>query len=248
MRVLVVRPQADAERTARRLAALGHEAVIAPVLAIECTDEPPPHDFDAAILTSANAVPALASIADGARKRPVFAVGERTGSAARADGFENVRVAEGDAASLSALIRESLSPDARLLHVAGRERKGEPEASLAAAGFDVSTWVAYEAVAAERLSPCVEKLLAEMEIDAVLHYSRRSAGLMIDLADAAGVLAPFLAVAHVCLSHDVAAPLRNAGAERLSVADRPDEESLLAALDRCSTKSRLAGSRKPLSR
>ena len=39
MRVLVTRPLRDAEATARRLMARGHEAVIAPVLDIVATDD-----------------------------------------------------------------------------------------------------------------------------------------------------------------------------------------------------------------
>jgi uroporphyrinogen-III synthase len=232
MRVLLVRPQADAERTARRLAMHGHEAVIAPVLRIDWTDEPPPSgSFAAVILTSANAVPALAAIKSRLPGLPVFAVGERTGSGAAAAGWTDVRVAEGDGAALAALIGRSLPPRAPLLHIAGRERKTEPEASLVAAGFSISTWIAYEAVAVERLPALAQSALSEARLDAALHYSRRSAAVALDLAARSGVMAPFLALTHVCLSADVAAPLQAVGAGRVRAAEQMDEASLLAALD-----------------
>jgi uroporphyrinogen-III synthase len=245
MRVLVLRPQADAERTARRLEAHGHEAVIAPVLRIERTDEqPPPDPFSGIILTSANAVPALAAIAAQVDGLPVFAIGERTGSEAAEAGFKDVRMAEGDAASLAALIGASLPPRARLLYVAGRERKPEPEASLTAAGFSISTWVAYEAIPAERLAPFAQSALRQGSLDVVLHYSRRSAAVALDLAARAEVMAPFLALTHVCLSADTAVPLYEAGAGQVRVAEGPDEDALLAALDGCREISG-TGSRRP---
>ena len=242
MRVLVLRPQADGDRTARKLAAHGHEAVVAPVLAIRQTGEaPPPGPFGAAILTSAHAVPALASV-EGGRDVPVFAVGAHTATVAAAAGFTDVRAAEGDAASLSALVGKSVPAGARLLHAAGRERKPEPDASLTKAGFTVSTWIAYEAVAAERLPAAAASALREGRLDAALHYSRRSAGIARDLAGAAGLTAPFLSLAHVCLSDDAAAPLRG-DAARLTIAEGPDEEALFASLDRCARERDETGSR-----
>ena len=77
MRILITRPQAEAERTAARLIALGHEPVIAPVLRIERTEDTPPSgSFDALIVTSVNAVPALADLEDGrARQSSPWALG-----------------------------------------------------------------------------------------------------------------------------------------------------------------------------
>ena len=241
MRVLVTRPQADAERTARELAARGHEAVLAPVLRIAPTDQPPPGGpFDAIILTSANAVPALASLGAGAEGLPIFAVGERTAVAAEGWGGE-VRAADGDAVSLAGLVARTAPPYARLLHIAGLNRKPEPEATLSERGFAVVTWAAYEAIAAERLPDAGLHALGEGRL-AALHYSRRSAGIVLDLVKKAGLTARFLHIPHVCLSADTAAPLQAAGARVLTAA-RPDETSLLAALDECAAKYGRTGSR-----
>src|SRR5215217_9141372 len=175
MRILVVRPQADAERTAARLAALGHEPVIAPVLTVARTlGGPPAGPFDAFIVTSVNAVPALPEIA-GASAPPVFAVGARTAGALAGGNFARVHKADGDAAALAALVRRHIKPGARLLHVAGRDRKPEPGASLRAAGYAVEVWAAYEAQAAPLLPDAAACALGQGELDAALHYSRRSA-------------------------------------------------------------------------
>lgn len=225
MRILVTRAREDAERTAERLAALGHEALIAPVLRIVPTQDPAPATaFDAVIVTSLHAVDALASHV--ARDVCVFAVGERTAQVLREAGFTAVAVAEGDAVSLSKLIRETLQPPRTLLHVTGRHHKQEPAASLSAAGFRVESWEVYEAEAAESLPEAAVEALRAGQIEAVLHYSRRSADIFIRLAGQAGLHDAILTCPHLCLSADVAVPVQAAGAST-RVADQPSEDALL---------------------
>jgi len=225
MPILVTRAKEDGERTADRLAALGHEALIAPVLRIVPTGDPAPAvAFDAVIVTSLHAVDALSSHA--ARTLPVFAVGERTAQVLREAGFTTVTTAEGDAVSLSKLIRETLRPPCTLLHVTGRHHKPEPAASLRAAGFGVETWEAYEAEAVESLPDAAVEAFRAGQIEAVLHYSRRSADIFIRLAGQAGLHEAILACPHLCLSADVAVPIQAAGAST-RVAAEPSEDALL---------------------
>lgn len=228
MRILVTRAAEDAGRTAQRLEAMGHDAVIAPVTRIAPTGDPRPSGiWDALIVTSLHAEEALRTLED--RSLPVFAVGERTAAAVRGAGFGTVAVAEGDAVSLSALVRDRLPPGRTLLHVTARHHKDEPALSLRAAGFRVVQWEAYEARAAERLPEAAVAALRAGRIDAVLHYSRRSADLFLRLAGEAG-LSPFLSgPVHVCLSADVADPLEALGLP-VRLARRPEEDALLAAV------------------
>ncbi len=228
MRVLVTRSPEDAARTAERLAARGHEACLAPVTRIVPTGDPVPSGFyDALIVTSAHAEAALAALD---RTRPVFAVGERTAEPVRAAGFADVTVAAGDAVSLARLIRGTLPSGLTLLHVTARHHKEEPAASLRACGFTILPWEAYEAKAVGTLPDGAVEALRTGQIDAALHYSRRSADLVIRLAGEAGLASSLLAFPHFCLSADVAAPLRSAGATTL-VAGDPSEEALLGLLD-----------------
>ena len=230
MHVLVTRPEGDARRTAERVAALGHEALVAPVLRIEPTGEPPPAGaFDAVLLTSANAVPAVAALAPRFASRQVFAVGDRTAALARAAGCA-ARSAGGDAGALAALVRSALPPGAALLHAAGAERKAEPETSLVRAGFRITPWTVYAAVAAERLPPELAAALAHGALEAGLHSSRRRPATLLRLAAEAGAAEGLLDLVHLCLSADVAAPLLEAGPARIVVAPEPDEASLLALL------------------
>jgi uroporphyrinogen-III synthase len=69
-------------------------------------------------------------------------------------------------------------------------------------------------------------------IEAVLHYSRRSARAFLEATRSAGVEISALALPQCCISAAVASVLRDAGATRVMAAASPDEEGLLAALDR----------------
>jgi uroporphyrinogen-III synthase len=242
MRVLVTRPKVDAQRTAGRLRALGHEALLAPLLEVAATtNRPPVEATDAILVTSAHAAAALRATGD--RDRPVFAVGERSAAAIRSAGFGDVRAGDGDAAGLAALVARSLPKGSTLLHVAGRDRKSEPEASLLEAGYAVRVWEAYEAVAARVLPDAVSSALTGGRIDGVLHYSRRSAALLVDLVDRAGLRPHLRSVAHFCLSADVAVPLASLDAV-VRIAAEPHESALLAALDAFPPAK---GSRRPAS-
>ena len=230
MRVWVARPEPGATRTGAALAARGHAPLVAPVLVVRPTGEAPPAGpFDALLLTSANAVPALRPVAN-LRDLPVFAVGARTAALAAQAGFGPVREGPGEAAGLAALVAGLLPPGARLLHAAGAERKAEPAAALAAAGFRIATFVAYAAEARPGLPDAVAAALSCGDLDAALHYSRRSAAVALTLADGSGHGGAFRGLRHYCLSADVAAPLEAAGVPIHFVAARPREAELLDAL------------------
>jgi uroporphyrinogen-III synthase len=64
----------------------------------------------------------------------------------------------------------------------------------------------------------------------VLHYSARSAENYVAGAAAAGIAPAALAVRHVCLSAQVAAPLNAAGAADIAVAKQPDEAAIVELL------------------
>ncbi len=226
----MARPEPGATRTGAALATLGHAPLVAPVLAVRPTGARlPDAPFDALLLTSANAVPALLD-GKSLRRKPVFAVGARTAALATEAGLGPVHEGPGDAAGLASLVRRILPAGARLLHAAGAERKSEPAATLTAAGFHVTTVVAYAAEALPALPALIDRALAGGNLDAVLHYSRRSAAIALALSEDAGYGGAFRRLRHYCLSADVAAPLEVAGVPVHFVAARPREAELLVAL------------------
>ncbi len=235
MHILVTRPLAEAERTAATLRAQAHRVLLAPMLAIE----PLPHaaigagPWAAVIMTSGNAARALTSHPGRASLQPlpVFAVGRQTAAAAQAAGFRNVVSADGDAADLLRLLSaQSVARDKPLLYLAGNDRARDLAGDLAAQGVGVQTVVIYNAVAASELPQDVRQSLERGDIDAVLHYSRRTAAIFADAAGHAGLHGAIARVHHYCLSARAAEPLVAAGAQHVHVAKSPDEEALLALL------------------
>jgi uroporphyrinogen-III synthase len=73
---------------------------------------------------------------------------------------------------------------------------------------------------------------AAHRIEAVLHYSRRSARAFLQAARAGGVEISALAIPQCCISAQVATVVRDGGATQVLVAATPDENALLEALDR----------------
>src|SRR5262249_5274289 len=161
----------------------------------------------AVVMTSANAARAVAAHPrrDALIALPAFTVGRRSAQAARAAGFADVSSAAGDKAGLVALIRAQYSASRPLLYLAGEERAGELDP--AAVGARVEMVVIYRAVAVEHFPPGIARALENGALDAVLHFSRRTADAYLDCATHAGLRDRALALAQFCLSGQVAAPL-----------------------------------------
>jgi uroporphyrinogen-III synthase len=233
VRLLLTRPEPDAQRTAAALRARGHEAVIAPLLRIEAQidvqiGEGP---WGAILVTSANAGPAIAFHERAPRLRTlsVFAVGRRSAQTMAAAGFSDVKHSDGDVSDLVGFVAAHLTPATPLLYLAGEERSGDLAGELRGRGFAVETAVVYRAIATAHLSPEASELLADQS--GVLHFSRRSAEAFLDAAQAMNLLAAALRPIHYCLSPRVAEPLMHAGAADVRVAQEPSETALIALID-----------------
>src|SRR3954463_3411923 len=96
MRVIVTRPEPDCLRTAARLARMGLEPVVSPVLIVRGTGAAiPEHRYDGVLATSANAFPA--ALPPSLTSAPLYAVGEATAAAGRRAGFRDVHTSLGRA-------------------------------------------------------------------------------------------------------------------------------------------------------
>lgn len=245
MRVLVFRPLEDAERSAQSLRERGKDPVVAPLFQVLATGEKPPKGpFDALVLTSANAVPALESLPKSWRGTlPAFCVGTRTAEAAGKLGF-TAHSAKGGRAELLVLILEHMPKDKKLLLVAGRDRHEDLPQQLRNAGHEVTVWTAYEAKAVEALPAPAADALRDGSADAALHYSPRSAEVFFDLAGKAGLTEQAQALPQLALSAAIAAPLISAGSDTVLVAEHPEEAALFAALDQLPARTLLTGDAK----
>jgi uroporphyrinogen-III synthase len=234
MAVLVTRPHPDNETTARALRERGFAVVLAPMLRFE--QVPLPDDleaeFDGVIVTSANALRATEPQAGALLGLPLFAVGDHTAGEARRIGFTRVISADGDAAKLSKRVRRDVGEQARLLYLAGADLSRDLASELGEDGFEVVTRTTYRMVALAGLTAETREAFAANEIQAVLHYSQRSARAFLEAARAEGVEITALAVPQCCISANVATVLREAGAVQVLSAASPDENALFGALER----------------
>jgi uroporphyrinogen-III synthase len=239
VRLLVTRPEPDAQRTAAALRRRGHKVDLAPLLQIEALAdvELGSGPWSALVLTSRNALDAV----DFHPRRAellalrVFAVGRSTAAAARAAGFGDVVAAGGNVADLVQHLRgwtpEAGASRGPVLYLAGQDRSGDLAGDLTVDGQIVATAVVYRAVKLDGFPPTTSAALAAGQIDGVLHFSRRSAQAYIDCARAAGILDRALAPVHFCLSDQIAEPLLAAGAKNIRIAVRPEESALIALID-----------------
>jgi uroporphyrinogen-III synthase len=233
VKLLLTRPEPDAQRTATALRAQGHDVIAAPLLRIEPAADAKIGEgpWAAILITSANAAHTVATHAGVTplRSLPVFAVGRRSAEAMAAAGFADVTSADGDVSDLARLVAVRIQSTAPLLYLAGEDRSGDLAGELRARGFAVEITIVYRAVAATDLPPAAADALAS-GIDGVLHFSRRSAEAYVDAARAAGLLASALKPVHFCLSAQIAEPLAQARAADIRIAERPNEALLIALI------------------
>jgi uroporphyrinogen-III synthase len=228
--IALTRAREQAERTAARLAERGFASAIAPVIESRATGALAPVDRrDAIVATSAKALDLMsaesrAALADA----PLFVVGSRAAEAAARRGLVLAEAPAADAAALTKLLLARLPPRARILYLAGADRRPGLETALAEAGHFVATIEIYQAAARAAWSPEEADAVARCQI--ALHYSRRGAELARRLAELGGIADRFRGLAHLCLSREAAEPLRSLGARRLSWAAAPREDALFDAL------------------
>jgi uroporphyrinogen-III synthase len=137
VKLLVLRPEPGASRTAAAAMAMGLDPEVAPLFAVRATAGPAvdPERFDAVLLTSANAARHAPA---GAGGLPCFAVGESTAAAALEAGFGDVRTGPADGAAAAAMMAAARVK--RALHLCGREHL-----AVAAPGVEFERRIVYAA-------------------------------------------------------------------------------------------------------
>jgi uroporphyrinogen-III synthase len=233
MRVLVTRPERDAQETAARLIARGHSALIAPLLGVRFAEggDIALDGVKVLLATSVNGVRALARRTER-RDVALFAVGRQTAAAARKLGFGSVRNADGDVTALAEAVRRSIDPKAgRVLHVAGDDAAGTLVETLIASGYDASRVVLYSIDAAASLPDELATALKSAALDAVLNFSARSASIFRTCVVDAGLGAACAPLVSACISRASAEALKPLRFRELRIAAAPNQDALLDCLD-----------------
>jgi uroporphyrinogen-III synthase len=213
MKVWVTRAEPGASRTAQRLRALGHEPLVAPVLAVRALPAVIDlSDIGALAFTSANGVRAFAALTRD-RGLPAFCVGDATAHAAREAGFTAVASADGDVAALAEVIAQAGQGIAGTVLFAGAaEPAGDLVGALTRQGIKARAAAVYETELTGAGAPDGAR--------AVLIHSPRAAAAIARL--------PVMDLTAYCISPAAAAPL--AGRMPTAAAPEPNDASLLALL------------------
>lgn len=236
MRILVTRPEEDAQPLEDSLATRGHTVLTAPMLTIRPV--PPPDDLDrtlataqAVLVTSLNGMRCLADFTTR-RDLTIAAVGESTARLARAAGFTKVVAAGGTAPRLAALVTTRFIPQAGpLVHVGGRQVAGDIAGVVERAGFTYRRVILYQAEAARALAPEVARALANDAVDAVLFFSPRTARVFAELVTEAGLEGHLAHAIAFCLSAAVAEAASTLPWRTTPVTAETSRDAMLALVD-----------------
>ena len=228
--VLITRPEPGANETAARVAALGFQPVVAPLLAINPlpTPLPPSGQVQAILVTSSNAIPALPA---SHQHLPVFAVGDATAQRARAAGFERVASADGDAAALAALVARTVVAHAGpLLLATGRGQGNSLAADLRRRGFAVVRRVVYAAKPVPALPAAAIVVLGAGTVRAAMFFSAETARTFVHLLEGTPLHEAVRTVDALAIGKPAAVALEALPWRRIRVAARPDQDAMLALL------------------
>ncbi len=233
--LLITRAKADALPLAAELRAKGYDVLIDPMLHIQDLAGPPLElvNVQGLLLTSANGVRAFCQ-RNSERQVAVYAVGEATGREARAQGFDNIKIAAGDVDALARLVMaKTRSEEGWFLHCAGTHLAGDLGAALTAAGYRYRREQLYQARAAQQLrASTVAALQGDVPIG-VLLYSPRTAAIFCQCVVRAGLGDRLNLVTAYCLSQAVTKPLTTMAWRAIKIPQRPTQEALLEiVLDR----------------
>ena len=217
-RLFVFRPEPAASRTVENARAMGLEAVSIPLFELEPVEwsAPDPADFDAILLTSANAVNMAGGELERLRGLPVHAVGEATEVAACVAGLGVATTGQGGVDELLATIE----PGARLLHLCGEDRRAPT-----AAAQSITTVTVYRA----RLIDDAD--LAGLQAQVAALHSPRAGRRLAEL-----VGKPARSTVKIAAISQATAETVGKGWEDVRVAPEPHDAALLALAARlCET-------------
>lgn len=217
----MTRSEPGAARTAARLAQLGYEAVVVPLITIRplVPELPDLRRYEGLVFTSVNGIAAFLDLAvpTGAFGLPVFAVGQVTTRAALEAGFETVQSADGDVEALAGLLRRSVPTGACLLQAGALHPAGDL-AGMLSDHAEVHTLAVYEAINAQAVMPT--------DFDGVLVQSARAAEELLRCLPADQATGRCV----IAISPAVASKLAAAGFASIHVAATPDDPGVMDAV------------------
>mgnify|MGYP006177829763 CR=1 FL=1 len=229
MTILLTRPASQSARFADELrSVLAEVDIVAAPLMVPQFLMPmiPARKFAAIVLTSETGAEAARRISAAGVKLPdlAYCVGDRTAFAASGAGFHAVS-ANGNAANLVGdLVTRGVSGP--LLHVRGKDSRGNVVENLNSAGIETFSVIAYDQ-REQPVSAEMRSVLRGTKPVLVPLFSPRSARMFAEKAMAAGTTAPLMIVA---LSVAVAKELAPLVPDRIAIAAGPGGAAMIEAI------------------
>jgi uroporphyrinogen-III synthase len=217
VKILILRPEPGASRTAKRAQTMGLDPIVAPLFSVEPVEWQPPgaEGIDAVIITSPNAARLGGDALRGFTALPCYAVGEASAEAAEETGFGLVRPGPSDG---QALLEMMVADKVRsAFHPCGRDHN-----PLLHQAIRIERRVVYASRAAERLPGLAEEAARGRAL--VLLHSPRAAAEFARLVDTAQVDRPSVSLATISAA---AAEAAGTGWLLKEVAAAPRDQALL---------------------
>jgi uroporphyrinogen-III synthase len=227
---LITRPDSEAHLFAAACAERGIATHLAPLFRITSTPLPDAAlqaaaTADAIVLTSRNALPALAAF----HHKRLVCVGTATTALAQAAGFTRALCGGETASALATTLTTQRHAWPRLFYARGAQIAFPLTPRLQAAGLQVSEAIAYQTTPCTALPPETAALLTAGSITSASLFSAETARLFADLVGNYSLPGPLPVF---CLSPATAQPLAGHPLFSIHTAPAPSAVALLNLIDR----------------
>lgn len=219
--VAVVRPEPGASATAKRLRMAGQEPLLAPLFTIEPVIPPDAGhgQFDALMMTSANAARHGGDQIRQYPALPIYAVGQATADAIRP--LTNAPILLAPAGNAQSLVDLAQSHGVRrMLHVCGEDVR-----PLFPHEIEIIRRIVYRTAAMTRLPVALEDEWAH--IGCLLLHSPRAASCLDNLVNAADLPRQHIRIIAISAATAEAA---GRGWQHIHIADQPNDDAMLAVV------------------
>ncbi len=229
--VLIIRSLKDAVPMEMALRSKGIEVSHYPLFNPQFFPIPPLNNPQALIVTSKNAIRALAGY-DTLKQIPLYAVGDQTGEFAKHSGFFNVLSASGTSEELIQLIVKTERQGKGILwHLSGEHAQGNIIEALTLAGLEAKQQVVYRIEDAIELPQSLCREIKNHSISHVFFCSPRTTSLFINLLKKKRLAKNACHIISLCLSEDVKEKALGVNWRKVWISPRPSINDLMGYFD-----------------
>lgn len=219
MKILIIRPQPGNDASAKRAREAGYDPIQLPFFEVRprTWQAPDAAQFDALLITSANAVRHAGADLSAYRGLPVHAVGQNTADAVTALGLALASM--GQSGMEEVLRNASAAGHLRLLWLTGEDQTNVDVPT----GMQIETQITYSSEPVE-LPVDTTDIMASVDIVAL--HSARAARRFAEIVDAS---APSREGIRLAAFSKAIAEAAGPGWRGVAIAERPDDQALLSA-------------------